>query len=73
VKKQAVRMMGCSDTPQGAMWFWGMLTPRKVAFAAALALADGLPGFPPAQMLACWYIVRNSLSAALRRLAFECP
>lgn len=38
-KKQAVRMMSCSDTPQG------MLTPRRVAFAAAEACAEGLPGF----------------------------
>lgn len=32
-------MMGCSDTPQG------MLTPRRVAFAAEEAFAEGLLGF----------------------------
>lgn len=32
--------MGCSDTPQGGF----VLTPRRVAFAAELALAEGLPG-----------------------------
>ena len=31
---------GSSDTPQGAL-----LTPRRVALAAALALAEGLLGF----------------------------
>lgn len=32
-------MMGCSDTPQE------MLTPRRVALAAEVAFADGLPPF----------------------------
>jgi len=38
-------MMDCSDTPQGCSSVGGMLTPRRVALAAALAWADALPGF----------------------------
>ena len=34
---------GSSDTPQGELVV--LLTPRRVAFAAALALAEGLLGF----------------------------
>ena len=42
MKKTGRQNDGFSDTPQGAV---GMLTPRRVAFAAALAFAEGLPGF----------------------------
>lgn len=32
----------------------GLLTPRRVAFAAALAFADGLEAFPlPAELSVC--------------------
>lgn len=40
---------GSSDTPQGES---GGLTPRRVDFAAALALAEGLPFAPPEKVLA---------------------
>ena len=51
-KEQAVRMMCCSDTPQGG---WCRLTPRRLAFAAALALAEG---FLPAVPVECQCAVR---------------
>jgi len=53
---------GSSDTPQGAK---GGLTPRRVAFAAALALAEGLVPLP-FEPVRWWWLVRAPLRWELK-------